>query len=72
MAACAAERMPGLPLFPLPHGAEVGDRVQADLAAARMAWLEESKDKEAAEKSDFPLPIDHEGHRLDFHAFRHS
>ena len=50
--------------------------IQADLEAARAAWLVEAAEKtperHAREKSDFLLYRNHDGEQADFHALRHT
>src|SRR5262249_25146027 len=50
--------------------------IRLDLEAARLAWIDETKDpaeKEAREKDrDFLRSLNSDGEHLDFHALRHS
>ena len=66
-------RTPGLPVFPIPD--KPVKLVQADLAAARDAWLEEAatkKERKEREKSSFLKYRDAAGRVADFHALRHT
>jgi integrase len=57
-------------VFPdMPDTAHVAPMLLADLAAARSAWLKDNPDEG---ESDFLLPINHAGEKLDFHALRHT
>jgi len=67
------ERTPGLPVFPMPD--KPVKLVQADLAAARDAWLEEAatkKERKEREKASFLKYRDAAGRVADFHALRHT
>ena len=44
--------------------------LREDVAAARKAWLAENQN--ASSESDFLLPENNDGERLDFHSLRHS
>ncbi len=46
-----------------------------DLRAARAAWLRETTDpaeRRRRRESDFLAPVDHDGHVIDMHSFRHG
>lgn len=63
-------------VFPdLPARQYMAPMLRADLAAARAAWLEEAQDEAERmrrEESDFLLPVNFGGERLDFHSLRHT
>jgi len=66
-------KTPGLPVFNMPD--KPVKLVQADLAAAREAWIEEAaseKERDEREKSSFLEYRDAAGHVADFHALRHT
>jgi integrase len=66
-------KTPGLPVFNMPD--KPVKLVQADLAAARDAWIEEAaseKERDEREKSSFLKYRDAAGHVADFHALRHT
>lgn len=59
--------------FALPDKHEMANMIRDDLAAGRSAW-ESTKgtDEKAIAESDFLLPTNDAGERLDFHALRHT
>lgn len=66
-----AGREPSAPAFQIPD--RTADMIQADMAAARQAWIADAataEERTAREKSDFLAPIDSEGRALDFHSLR--
>ena len=68
-------KLAGATVFPMPKEHDVADMLQADMATARLAWLESfQKPQERIERdaSDFLRSIDSEGERLDFHSLRHT
>lgn len=68
-------KMPKAPAFDLPTEFCMADMLRADLAEARKAWLEESSgphERSKREQGFFLQAINEAGHRLDFHALRHT
>ena len=57
----------------LPQG--TARMMRQDLAAARMAWIDQAdtpEERERRERSDFLRAVDHDGRLVDFHATRHT
>jgi len=76
LAEYVATKAPASPVFELVGGSEVADMLRADLADARQAWLEATRNDLTEYprrlQSDFLKDINSEGERLDFHALRHT
>jgi integrase len=79
LAAALAEFLTGKPraaaAFSVPRRERVASVLRADLAAARAAWVKESrtaKERAAREASDFLAYRDSAGRVADFHALRHT
>jgi site-specific recombinase XerD len=68
-------KLAGATVFPMPKEHDVADMLRADMAAARLAWLntfQEPQERIERDTSDFLRSIDSEGERLDFHSLRHT
>ena len=58
--------------FRLPSKWTMADMIRADLACARVNWLNRPDKLETDQESDFLLVENHNGETLDFHALRHT
>ena len=71
-----AKKAPDAPAFGMPSREHVAKMIRADLAEAKLIWLEAMKDDakeyERRQKSDFLTYIDHDNLVADFHALRHT
>jgi integrase len=70
-----ATKTTGASVFSMPEETNVARMFRADLADARQAWLESTKDPEERlrrEQSDFLQAVNHDGAKADFHALRHT
>lgn len=68
-------KLAGASVFLMPKEHDVADMLRADMASARLAWLEtfrEPQERIERDASDFLRSIDSEGERLDFHSLRHT
>ena len=70
-----ARKKKAAPVFVFEDMYALADMVRADLAEARLRWLQEAanaKEFERRGESDFLAATNHEGERIDFHALRHT
>jgi len=73
-----ATKAPQAPVFAMPDNSDVAPMLQADLEAARAAWIKAAADAGNVEEqvrrseSDFLKPVNVDGGVLDFHALRHT
>lgn len=70
-----SSKLPAAPAFVMLKANMIARILRADLAAARAAWLKESKtpqEQEKREASNFLTYRDDAGRVADFHAFRHT
>ncbi len=71
-----AHTMPGAAVFDMPLRGKVATMLRHDLADARQAWIDDSRDNAdercKREASDYLSAENHDGHKLDFHALRHT
>ena len=68
-------KLAGVTVFQMPKEHDVADMLRADMAAARLAWLntfQEPQERIERDASDFLQSVDSEGERLDFHSLRHT
>ncbi len=68
-------KMPTAPAFVMPKSDRIVEMIQADLAAARKAWLgthRKNAERFEAERSSFLAYRDEAGRCADFHALRHT
>ena len=68
-------KLAGATVFPMPKDHDVADMLRADMATARIGWLDtfqEPQERIERDASDFLRAIDSEGERLDFHSLRHT
>ena len=69
-------KVPGSPVFNLPHETNLARMLRADLAEARILWLAEAHcdpDEYARrEQSDFLCGTNDDGQILDFHCLKHT
>jgi integrase len=75
LAAYVSRKIGGAKVFSMPPNWDVAEMFRADLAAARIAWLETPQNGQKrieADASDFLRVLDSEGDTLDFHALRHT
>ncbi len=69
------KKLAGATVFAMPVKYEVADMLRADMAQARLAWLntfQDSQERIERDASDFLRPVDSDGERLDFHSLRHT
>ena len=70
-----ATKAPKAPVFSLPDETNVARMTRKDLADARRAWLQATKnptERLRREQSDFLAAENHEGEQTDFHCLRHT
>lgn len=68
-------KLAGATVFQMPKEHDVADMLRADMAAARVDWLntfQEPQERIERDASDFLRSVDSEGERLDFHGLRHT
>jgi integrase len=69
-------KLPDAPAFRLPRRDAMAAMLRADLAAARVAWIEEAPEgselRQKREQSDFLAEVDAAGDVVDFHSLRHT
>ncbi len=69
------KKLAGASVFSMPATYTVATMLRADMAEARMRWLDtikEPQERIERDTSDFLKPIDSQGEHLDFHSLRHS
>ncbi len=70
-----ASKHPGANAFSMPRENDTAEMARLDLAAARAAWLGETKipdERAARERSTFLCEVDEQGRVFDFHGLRHT
>src|SRR5690606_24988054 len=69
-------KLPDAPAFRLPRRDAMAAMLRADLAAARVAWIEEAPEgselRQKREQSDLLAEVDAAGDVVDFHSLRHT
>jgi len=68
-------KLPGAQVFTMPPGYDVSDMLKADLADARVVWLNDAsspQERAKREGTSFLCYVDSAGRYADFHALRHT